>query len=240
MNTHSPLANITIVLKDTRTPANIGSVARCMANTGLRYLALVNPPVDPDNQAGKLAAGADGILAQASRHASLAEAIAGHGLVIGTSRHGGRLRQNVRTPRDMAANAVPLLSRNRIAIVFGNEINGLENQDLDLCQEIIAIPSDEAFPSLNLSHAVMVIAYELFLAGRTAPPLAPMDLATSEDLERFLAHLQTLLVNAGFFGQEQPERLMRTFRQIFGRARLSARDVSILRGVISAFDRSTH
>ena len=232
------LDNLSIVLVDTRTPANIGSVARCMMNTGISRLVLVNPPEDKNGDIGKLAAGADGIVKQASVAASLAEAIAGHNLVIGVSRHPGRLRKNVRSPRELAEQAVPLLAKNRIALVFGNEINGLESSDLALCNELVAIPSSEAFPSLNLSHAVMVVAYEFFIASGAAPSSTARELARADDLERFFRHLETTLQEIGFLDREHPERLMATLRQIFGRARLEERDVAILRGILSAVDRT--
>ncbi len=133
--------------------------------------------------------------------------------------------------------ATPILAKNRVAIVFGNEVNGLENSDLALCHEIVAIPSSDAFPSLNLSHAVMIIAYELFLAsgahaGHAAGQLAPLD-----ETEGFFLQLQETLQAIGFLEHDHPERLMFSFRQLFGRARMNSREVSILRGVLSAIDR---
>lgn len=238
MQNQSPLDNVTIVLVDTKTPANIGAVARCMMNMGLTRLVLVDPPKDDNQEALKLAAGADQIVLEAAVVKTLAEAIEGRNLVIGTSRHPGRLRKNIRSPREMAEQIAPLLSRNTVAIVFGNEVNGLENRDLALCQEIVAIPSSDAFPSLNLSHAVMIVAYELFLACRTG--VSPMDreLAQAEDLERFYRHLQETLQDVGFLDPAKPDRMMATLRQIYGRSRLEERDVAILRGILSAVDRT--
>ncbi len=231
------LDNISIVLVDTRTPANIGATARCMMNMGLSRLVLVDPPKDKDQDVRKLAAGADEIIEKAATFASLAAALAGHGLVIGTSRHAGKQRKNILTPREMAEQVIPILAKNRVAIVFGNEVNGLENSDLALCQEIVAIPSSDEFQSLNLSHAVMIIAYELFLAsgaytGRAAGQLAPL-----EETEGFFLQLQETLQTIGFLERGHPERMMFSLRQLFGRARMNSRDVSILRGVLSAVDR---
>jgi tRNA (cytidine32/uridine32-2'-O)-methyltransferase len=234
----SLLDNISIVLVDTRTPANIGSVTRCMMNMGLSRLVLVDPPKDPGQEALKLAAGAQTILEKAVICSTLADAIKDHGLIIGTSRHEGKQRKNIRTPREMAKSVIPMLSRNRVAVVFGNEVNGLENRDLSLCHEIVAIPSSDAFASLNLSHAVMIIAYELYLASQ--PDIASSDvvLAPAEQVDEFYRHLQTTLQDAGFLERDHPERLMFSLRQLFGRARLDAREVSILRGILSSLTRS--
>jgi tRNA (cytidine32/uridine32-2'-O)-methyltransferase len=237
MQNNPLLDNISIVLVDTRTPANIGAVARSMMNMGLGRLILVDPPKDGNNDAARLAAGAEEILMQAAVMATLKEALAGQHLVIGTSRHPGRLRKNIRTPREMAEQVVPLLSKNKVAFVFGSEVTGLENHQLALCQEILSIPASPAFPSLNLSHAVMVVAYELFIASRTDLPAQPRELAPAGELENFYLHLQQTLQATDFLGTDHPERMMFAFRQIFGRARLESRDISILRGVLTSVDR---
>jgi tRNA/rRNA methyltransferase len=239
MENNSLLDNISMVLVDTRTPANIGAAARCMMNMGLSRLILVDPPEDKDQNARKLAAGAYEIIEKAAVFPALEEALADHGFVIGTSRHAGRQRKNIRTPREMAEQVIPILAKNRVAIVFGNEVNGLENSDLALCHEIAAIPSSDAFQSLNLSHAVMIIAYELFLAsgayaGQPAGQLAPL-----EETEGFFLQLQETLQTIGFLERDHPERMMFSLRQLFGRARMNSRDVSILRGILSVVDRSS-
>ncbi len=237
MQMRSRLNNVSIILVGTKSAANIGATARCMMNMDLSRLVLVNPPCDPRNEAKKLAAGADEIIKQANVFSTLAEAIAGNHLVIGTSRHFGRLRKNVRSPREMAASVAPMLSENTVAVVFGNEINGLDRNDLALCQEFIAIPSSEAFPSLNLSHAVMIVAYELFVAAKETALPAGRVLAATEDLEQFYHHLKDTLQTIGFLSENHPERMMFSLRQIFGRARLDSRDVKIMRGILSTVRR---
>jgi TrmH family RNA methyltransferase len=237
MTPKSVLNNISIVLVDTKTPANIGATARCMMNMGLRHLLLVDPPKDKHQDALKLAAGAHEIIEKAAVFPALAEALADHGFVIGTSRHLGRKRQNILTPHAMAERALPLLAKNRVAVVFGNEVNGLENSDLALCHAIVVIPSSDSFPSLNLSHAVMIIAYELFLASGAYAGQAAGQLARLDETEGFYLQLQETLQAIGFLELDHPERLMFSLRQLFGRARLDSRDVSILRGVLNSVDR---
>lgn len=232
------LNNISIILVDTKTPANIGAVARCMMNMGLSRLVLVDPPKDDDREALKLAAGAQVILDNAVTAPSLADAVSGHGLVIGTSRHPGKQRKNILEPRALAEQVMPLLEKSRVAIVFGNEVNGLEMRDIALCQEIVAIPSSHAFPSLNLSHAVMVVSYELFLASRTEVISTEKELAPMEEVEGFYRHLQGTLEEVGFLERGHPERMMFSLRQLFGRARLDAREIKILRGILSSVARS--
>jgi tRNA/rRNA methyltransferase len=238
MRKQALLDNISIVLVDTKTPANIGAVARCMMNTGLSRLILVDPPIDRNNEALRLAAGADAILAAAQTYDSLDKAVADHHLVIGTTRHKGKQRKNMRSPRVQAEYVVPLLAYNKAAVLFGNEVNGLTNRDLARCHELIAIPSADAFPSLNLSHAVMIVAYELFLAAGASPPVSQTALAAGADAERFYHHLQQTLQDVEFIDPSKPERMMLSLRQLFGKARLSERDIKILQGILSAVDRA--
>lgn len=237
MNKASLLDNVSIVLVDTKTPANIGATARCMMNMGLSHLVLVRPPKDPSHEAVKLAAGADIILERKQIFPTLREAAAGHGLVLGTSRQKGRLRKNISAPHDSARAIIPLLPQNRVAIVFGNEVNGLEREDLALCHEFISIPSSDAFPSLNISHAVMIVAYELFLASNGPFAAVDHELARSEALEAFYRHLQKVLEQIDFLDHSQSDRMMFTLRQMFGRSRLSQRDAAVLRGILTAVER---
>lgn len=228
------LDNISIVLVRTKTPGNIGAVARCMMNMGLSRLVLVRPPRDDQGEAMKFAAGAEAILRDAVRTETLQEAVAGHNLVIGTSRHPGRNRRNIGAPRDMADQIVPLLPQNRIALVFGREVNGLDKNDLAHCNELIAIPSSKAFPSLNLSHAVCIVAYELFIAHRACPASAGKTLAQTGELEAFYQHLQKVLEDSGFLGPHNRNHMMTSVRQLFGKSRLEQRDINILHGILSA------
>ena len=239
MYSHPYLDNISVVLVDTKTPGNMGAVARCIMNMGLSNLVLVRPPADPDNEARKLAAGAHHLLHKAQSFSTLRDAVSDFGLVIGTSRHQSRWRRNFHTPRALAEKLMPYLPRNRVAIVFGNEVNGLQNDDIALCHELISIPSSSTFPSLNLSHAVMIVVYELFVAAQAKLTASDRTLAPSGELESFYEHLQKSLQEVGFIDKAHPEHMMLSLRQLFGRARLDSRDVGILRGILSQIERSS-
>ncbi len=237
MQRKADLENISIILVRTKTPGNIGSIARCMMNMGLSRLILVRPTDYKGEDALRMAAGAHGILEKAEVFPTLGEAIAGHGLVFGTTRRLGSYRKNIYDARDAAEQVIPLLSENRVAIVFGREVNGLDNDDIALCHELIAIPSSDAFPSLNLSHALMVVAYELFMAaGARLPSPKHAKLADAADLEGFYEHLERTIIDIRYYNKQNPQHIMFAFRQMFGRARLDAREVRILRGMLSHID----
>jgi tRNA C32,U32 (ribose-2'-O)-methylase TrmJ len=101
----------------------------------------------------------------------------------------------------------------------------------------MAIPSSDAFPSLNLSHAVMIVVYELFVAANVHAGQETVALARFDEAEGFYRQLQETLQTIGFLEHDHPERMMFSLRQLFGRARMNSRDVSILRGILSAVDR---
>jgi tRNA (cytidine32/uridine32-2'-O)-methyltransferase len=84
----------------------------------------------------------------------------------------------------------------------------------------------------------MIIAYELFLASKGPRPPASEELAPSETVEEFYQHLQKTLVDIDFLEGSQPERMMFTLRQMFGRSRMGKRDVAILRGILTAIERA--
>ena len=123
------LENIRIVLVNTSHTGNIGSTARAMKTMGLSQLVLVDPVTPPDGQASALAAGAGDVLAGARQVATLAEAIAGCGLVVGTSARSRTLSWPMLEPRECGEKLVAEVSQYPVALVFGRENNGLSNEE---------------------------------------------------------------------------------------------------------------
>jgi len=240
---------IRIVLVETSLAANIGSVARAMRNMGLTRLVLVAPRQFPHDDANTMASGADELLAQAQVVATLGEALAGSNLILGTTARRRGMALPGSEPREAVAGLVAALAAApaaEAALVFGRERSGLTNEELALCQRLIEIPTAGDHMSLNLAMAVLVLAYELQLASREAPappgerpedlgPPAPADL-----MEGFYSHLETELLASGFLDADNPRHLMRRLRRLFGRAAPDARELNILRGVLSALGSEPH
>jgi tRNA (cytidine32/uridine32-2'-O)-methyltransferase len=244
MNT--PLANIRIVLVGTQHPGNIGSAARAMKTMGLRALHLVTPERFPDPDASMLAAGADDVLDVAGVHAGLDDALAGCRLVLGTSARRRHVPMPELSPRVAARQLVAAAAGGPVALVFGRERTGLENAELQRCHASVGIPADPAYSSLNLAAAVQVLAYEIRLAalgddGRLAgavPAPAPGEPpATADELERFFGHLDEALAEIDFHKGKPPEMVMARLRRLYLRAGLDAREVKILRGILSEAQR---
>ena len=158
------LRRIRIVLVQPRRPGNIGSAARALTVCGIERLYLVDPvPWRESPDAWGFAHGSREVLEQAVETATFEEALEGVHTAIGTTHRTGRARGPMVPPRVMSGLLRSLLAEGEIAVVFGREDQGLFNEELALCQMGVHVPTATKFPSLNLSHAVMVIVYELML-----------------------------------------------------------------------------
>ncbi|HEX5538345.1 MAG TPA: RNA methyltransferase [Methylophilaceae bacterium] len=234
---HDLLTKFRIVLCQTSHPGNIGAAARAMKTMGLSELYLVQPKNFPHAEARALAVGAAPMLEQAQVCATLQQALTGCAFAIGLSARKRQLSHQLLSVRAAAAEAANIASTGQtVALVFGNEMNGLSNEELDLCQMLAMIPTDADFSSLNLAAAVQVMCYELrqvvfgdaqFDEANNAVPLA-----SNEDVERLYKHLEETLVQIGFLNAAEPGRLMQRLRRLYARARLEKEEVNILRGIL--------
>jgi tRNA/rRNA methyltransferase/tRNA (cytidine32/uridine32-2'-O)-methyltransferase len=238
------LSEVIIVLSRPAEPGNVGAVCRAMKNMGLSRLRLAAPCFPPLAEAEPVirarAVHAADVWNQAETFDCLAAATAGCPLVIGTTRRRGRHRKQVTlTPWETAAflKARP----GPAALVFGGERTGLEAGELELCNLASHIPAGGAFPSLNLSHAVQIYAYELFRACACgASPTdgpdpvkgrwVPMD---QVQINRLVRELTDKLETLGFY--KKPGRKEQEFflRDLMARAGLNEREGRYLAGVIS-------
>ncbi|MCC7412226.1 MAG: RNA methyltransferase [Gammaproteobacteria bacterium] len=236
------MANVRIVLVGTTHPGNIGAAARAMKTMGLSTLALVAPARYPAPEAWAMASGADDVLAAARVHATLPQALAGCASVVATSARQRSIPWPCLSPRACASTLIAAARHGPVALVFGREQTGLSNAELDLCQALVRIPTVAGFSSLNVAAAVQILSYELYAAAlggagaegceSDSPP------ATADQVERFYAHLEQVMISTGFHDPEKPRRLMRRLRRLFGRTALDQHEVQILRGLLAAMEQS--
>ncbi|MDE2450312.1 MAG: RNA methyltransferase [Gammaproteobacteria bacterium] len=230
-------SDIRIVLVEPSHPGNIGAVARAMKNMGLEQLMLVSPRQFPHSEAVARASGADDVLAKAQMVGTVAEAIAGCGLVVATTSRARDQYFRVADVRDAAERILLESRRGPAAVLFGSERAGLSNEQLEAAHLLLSIPASEAYPSLNLAMAVQVVAYELFRARGvqvdTAPAAGP--LADPVEMERLYEHLAQVLEEIDFRDRTQGgTHLMARLRRLFQRAALDRNEVNILRGILTA------
>ena len=165
MQTPQEIENVIIVLSEPKDPVNIGGVVRAMKNMGLGRLHLVRAEnFAPRRIEGVAHTGMD-IIRSAGIFDRLEDAVAGAGLVVGTTARGRRVRRSYRRPREAAEEILSVAAEQDVALVFGREDRGLSNHDLDLCNRIIVIPTHPEHSSLNLAQAVMIVAYEILMGS---------------------------------------------------------------------------
>ncbi|MDX1382224.1 MAG: RNA methyltransferase [Thermoanaerobaculia bacterium] len=231
-----------VVLVGPQLAENIGAAARAMLNCGLDRLRLVRPRHGwPDPDAVPAAAGAGAVLDRAEVFADTAAAIADATRVYATT---ARLRDMIKptvTPREAAREMRRLAAAGeRVALLFGPERTGLDNDDVVRASRIVHVPLNPRFSSLNLAQAVLVLAYEWRLAGeaevpRRRDPKSWERGATGDELANFFDHLEEELEAGGFF--EVPAKkpaMQRAIRNVFSRAELTEQEVRTLHGVVTA------
>ncbi len=232
------LDQVRVVLINTTHPGNIGATARAMKVMGLSALHLVTPSHFPHADATALASGADDLLQHAVVHESLESALEGCGLVLGTSARLRSLAMPQQDARAAARQAVAESHSHHVALLFGRERYGLTNDEMQRCHQLVHIPTNPDYSSLNLAQAVQVLAYELRMAasGESGVAHDPIDWLPVDGLqmERLFEHLEQTLLDIGFLNPEQPKKLMMRLRRLFNRARPDQNEVNILRGILTA------
>jgi len=225
------MRRVRIVLVRPRGGGNVGSVARAMKNMGLGDLVLVRPRARRSLLARAMAVHAADLLEGARVVLTLAEAVADCALVVGTTARRGRYHVGAATPRELAPEIVRRARRQRVALVFGPEDHGLANEDLKHCHRLLTIPTSAAYASLNLAQAVMVCAYEIFVAAskpRPAPGDADLQLAPAARVSFLFERLQHAFLRIGFLPPDNPDHIMFALRRLLGRTGMEERELRIL------------
>jgi len=228
-----------VILVEPQLGENIGAAARAMANFGLSRLRLVRPrQAWPNDKARMMAAGADRVLDGAELYETLEAAIADCSFVLATTARAHDQAKPVVGPAEAAALLAPrVASGETVAILFGRERNGLENDEVALADRIVTLPVNPAFASLNLAQAVAIVAYEWFKlsSGETLPFSMPQKSPTApkEQLLAFFASLERELEKVEFFRPPDKRATMQiNLRNIFTRMQPTQQDIQTLHGVI--------
>ena len=226
-----------IVLCRTSHPGNIGSSARAIKTMGFSHLTLVNPKQFPHTEANALAAGAEDILANATIVSTIEDALKDSHLIIGFTARQRELSQDHKNIREIAKSLKSESHSKKIALLFGNETNGLSNDEIKHCHMLGYINSNTNYSSLNLSQAVQIICYEIRMqlseANEIIQPPKENELVTHEVQNGFYLHLEELITEIGFLKKIQGERLMQRLRLLFNRTTMEKDEVNILRGILT-------
>jgi tRNA/rRNA methyltransferase len=236
------LSRVRVVLHSPRHPGNIGAAARAMKTMGLSRLCLVTPERFPDDEAYRRASGARDLIDRVGLYPDLASAVAGCVVAVAVAARPRDHAPVSMPPRMLMPRLLDLAVHGEVALVFGNETNGLARVDVNRCDFLVRIPTGGEYGSLNLGAAVQVLCYELRMAALAAAgedgarPDDSLDspLATHEQVVQLLDHAERTLVALDFLVPGRPSRLMERIARLARKARLEQEEVNILRGVLAA------
>ncbi|NOE83911.1 tRNA (cytosine(32)/uridine(32)-2'-O)-methyltransferase TrmJ [Vibrio cholerae] len=237
------LERVKVVLVGTTHSGNIGSAARAMKVMGLSQMVLVDPQCQVDAQAIALAAGASEIALNAQIYPTLEAAVADCGLVVGTSARSRTLEWPMLEPGECGEKLISEANQHSVAMVFGRERTGLTNEELQLCQYHVCVPANPEYSSLNLAMAVQLLSYEVrmaYLAMQQSSQSSTLqeEYPRHQELERFYAHLEQVIMQTEFISAQQPGQVMNKLRRMFTRARPEAQEINILRGILTSVQKS--
>ena len=227
---------ITVVLDHPQDLVNIAHVVRAMKNFGFADLTLVEPAEYDEYRIEGIAHRSGDVLKRVKQANDLATALADCVHVVAFSARGRTAKQNVQRPRDAAREVLELAEQGPVALLFGREDKGLSNEALDLAHRVVVIPTSEAYPSMNLAHAVTLMLYELALARGdearpTKPPRRKAPPADVALLESLTTDIEAALDGIDFFSRRERELVMRSVRGIIHRTPLDAREAKLLRSM---------
>ena len=241
MSVTSPLLdNIRIVLVEPQGALNVGSTCRAMKNFGLSHLSVVRPGCQLNLDAVKMAMHSTDILESARIVQTIPEAIEGSLLVLGTANRRGEYHEPNLTVQEGMLKIRQVLDKGPVTIMFGREEWGLTKEDLVYTMGTMRIVTDPECTSLNLSQAVLLIAYELYQNfGNPMPLPSPFaddpyeQPATTEELARLYNHIQAVVTMCEFKPLVNGDGIMQIFRTFFHRSSPTLREVNLLMGVFS-------
>lgn len=233
------LDQIHIVLVRPQHAGNIGSVARAMKNMGLSHLILVHPPDEWFESAKIMAANSVDILKRAHVVDSLSQGTGESIHVVGTTRRGGEGRSPARLSQATAKRILKKAEKGVVSVLFGNERVGLSDDELSNCHENIVVSTSPNQPSLNLSHSVLLVAYELFRNSSSSKFSVIQKnkdkyLAREKDLDEMCRLIEPALVKLGYSNAKKRLHLgllIKTIKRTAKRSEFEIRDVRMIEGI---------
>jgi tRNA/rRNA methyltransferase len=235
------LAGPIVILVEPQLGENIGAAARVMANFGLSRLRLVKPRDGwPNMHARRSASGADRVLEESALYETVQAAIADCTLVLAATARAHDQAKPVLGPHEAALMLAPRVAAGEnVAVLFGRERHGLENDEVALADRIVTFPVNPAFASLNLAQAVALIAYEWFklASGGALPFTMPRksDPASKQQIEAFFTNLERELDQIEYFRPlDKRATMLVNLRNIFARMQPTRQDIQTLHGIVMA------
>ncbi|MBI5388908.1 RNA methyltransferase [Candidatus Woesearchaeota archaeon] len=223
---------IEIILMEPEREGNIGAVARVMKNFGFKKLVLINPQADHlSEDAQKRSKHASDVLKRAE--VKKASALKEYDCLIATTAKVGNnytITRQPLTPEIVAQKLKAFERKKKVGLVFGREGAGLTNKEIASCDFVMSIPASPKYPTMNLSHAVTIVLYELFIVSGKKNTLALLEGASKKDKEILYGYVLKHLERIDLSTQEKRETHKQVWKKVIGKAMLSKREAFILMG----------
>ncbi len=237
--------NIYFILVEPQESGNIGASARALKNMGFDNLCLVRPPAQLSDEAAWFACNALDVLRSAAVFDSLNEALSDKSLVAGTTRRTGK-RRGLFFPIEEGSRRIfeTASQGNKVAVLFGRESRGLFNEEVEECGFLLTIPSSKEQPSLNISQAVLLTAYELSKTGfRPDPEVKPgVRFVDHESLTTLFGRITGALKLLEYIprgNRDLEKKIMLNLKYFIGRAGITEWEARMLHGLCSQIERKT-
>lgn len=226
--------NLLVVLHQTQSPDNLGAVARVMTNFGFPRLMLSDPKTFAFQAAEKLAVKGQQVLTTLRIEPHLGEALTDCVYAVGTTSRTELKGRNGLTPEEAVARLAENAARGQVALVLGGEKRGMSDAELDLCQDVLVIPTEPEQPSMNLAQSAAVLLYLCNRqdAGRTLRMPNPEVLkrepgARLETIGALRARMREALGAADYFKPDQPDQILSELLHTLDRTGLSQREAEL-------------
>ena len=217
---------------------NIGACARSLKNFGFSELHIVSPKQSwPNNKAKATSVGAYDIIRKAKIYNNTFDAISDFNIVISLS-----ARKRDINKKHISINQflemIKLKTNIRFGLMFGPEASGLSNDDLYLSNFVLKIPTSKKFKSLNLSHSLTIICYELFKLknlNKFKKNEKNIKISSKKKILSFVSHLKKLLEKKGFFvPTEKKHSMLLNINNLIYRLEPNDKELRILASIISS------
>lgn len=226
-----PAVNLTVILHQTRSPENLGAVARVMANFGFSRLILSDPSTYAFRGAERLAVKGESVLERMAVAQNLPEALKECVYAVGTTSRTQLEGRVALTPEEAVARLAEQSQRGRVALVLGSEQRGLSNEELAFCTDFLVIPTSDVQPSMNLAQAAAVLLYLCSREGRKpaeAAPLPPEEQGARMGTVNALGErMKQVMLEAQFLNPQAPEHVLRELERSLLRAQLTQREAEL-------------
>ncbi|WP_297983296.1 RNA methyltransferase [uncultured Methanobrevibacter sp.] len=223
--------NIYVVFVECETPGNIGFLARTMGNFGLKKLVLINPPELKD-EAFYQAMHARETVENALVYESVEEFAKDKSIdfIVGSTGMPGGSYNLSRIPIKPEELGKSMNYNEKIAILFGREGDGLSNEEIEMCDIIVSIPTDPSYPIMNISHAAAIILYEIF-KNRNEYPVEGLSESTALEKEYLLKDMEQLIEHLPI-PEHKKKNGLKTFKNIINRAFITGREAHTFKGIL--------